>query len=84
MSDKYLGYEITKYVLVILSPFFMTVVAVGTPWLRIVHYLRSDYMNLLFFGTIQTLIFVLIVFLFGFSEVEKNFILRIFKKNKTL
>ncbi len=81
---RILRIPLKKYVLVILSPFFMTVVAVGTPWLRIVHYLRSDYMNLLFFGTIQTLIFVLIVFLFGFSEVEKNFILRIFKKNKTL
>lgn len=77
---RILKISLRKYAFVILVPFFITVLAVGIPWLKIGHYLRPEYSNLLFFGTIQTSLFALVVFLFGFSKVEKNFILGVFKK----
>ncbi len=79
---RVLKISLAKYVFVILVPFFITVLAVGIPWLAISRYLLSNYINLLFFGTIQTLIFALLVFLFGFTKVEKTFVLGVFKRKK--
>jgi len=74
--------SLKRYAFVIAGPFVITVLTFSIPWLEIQQYLRPDYRNLLFWGTVQTSIFALIVLFFGFTKIEKDFILGVLKKAK--
>jgi O-antigen/teichoic acid export membrane protein len=79
---KILNISLKRYFLVILGPFILTVVTLIIPWLEISRLLKPNYANLVFFGAVQTLIFILVVYCFGFSKTEKDFVFGIFKLKK--
>jgi O-antigen/teichoic acid export membrane protein len=79
---KTLKVNFENYINAIFGPLIKTFIALIIPWFVLSRFLRPDYKSLFILGLIQTLIFLVIVFLFGFPENEKNYILRLLRVRK--
>jgi O-antigen/teichoic acid export membrane protein len=76
---RILKIPLSAYANVVLRPFILTLFVFLVPWSVILHFLRPDYKNLMFFGSIQLVIFLVALIFYGFSNTEKDYLKGLFK-----
>jgi len=62
------------YANAILRPFIQVLFVFLIPWFVISHFLSPDYKSLMFFGSIQLVIFLVSVISYGFNKTEKSYL----------
>lgn len=77
---RVLGIPLMNYLKTLLGSFLKCAAALGGTWFLIASYVRPDYKNLLFFAALQTAVFLVMLYVCGFTKIERQYLFAVLKK----